>query len=383
MNVIRSTAVLAALAIVSACRTAPPGPLPPAPAQQQQAGATHAVIRTFFATDRNPIGSYGVERMFGKDRSHVVYGSCDVAIPRLHEVGALESPLIWKMEFREDPERHMMLLSAVLTTRDQFFLEAQARARNAKAGPRHNSNALIFVHGYNVTFADAARRTAQMAYDLRFDGDPVFFSWPSQGKMTAYTIDEQNIEWAQSDVKDFLDDFLTRSQVDNVYLIAHSMGNRALTRAVASLLAEKPALRGRLKEVILAAPDIDAEVFKRDIAPALAAAGRPVTLYASSDDKALEASQRVHRYPRAGESGAGLVVVPGIETIDATGVDTSFMAHSYFANARPVLEDLFSLIHDGKRAGERRWLEPRESQGGMYWAFRVNAGNPTAAERIH
>jgi esterase/lipase superfamily enzyme len=93
------------------------------------------------------------------------------------------------------------------------------------------------------------------------------------------------------------------------------MGNRALTRAVASLLTDKPIIRSRLKEVILAAPDIDAEVFKRDIVPALTKTDSPVTLYASSEDLALAASKKVHGYPRAGDSGQGLVVVPGIETI--------------------------------------------------------------------
>ncbi|HEY8360578.1 MAG TPA: alpha/beta hydrolase, partial [Ramlibacter sp.] len=68
------------------------------------------------------------------------------------------------------------------------------------------------------------------------------------------------------------------SDAPNVYLTAHSMGNRAQTRALVSLLAEKPTLRSRLKEeVILTAPDIDADVFRRDIAPALVKAGRPVT----------------------------------------------------------------------------------------------------------
>ena len=52
-------------------------------------------------------------------------------------------------------------------------------------------DAFLFIHGYNVTFEGAARRTAQMAYDLGFNGAAVFYSWPSQGTPTAYTIDEQ------------------------------------------------------------------------------------------------------------------------------------------------------------------------------------------------
>src|SRR5262245_28654371 len=118
------------------------------------------------------------------------------------------------------------------------------------------------IHGYNVTFEDAARRTAQIAYDLGFSGAPVFYSWLSQGTVTSYTIDESNIEWTQASLRIFLEDFFARSTAHNVYLIAHSMGNRALTHAVSSLLNENPTLKNHLRELILAAPDIDAEVFK-------------------------------------------------------------------------------------------------------------------------
>lgn len=209
-----------------------------------------------------------------------------------------------------------------------------------------------------------------MSYDLGFDGAPVFYSWPSRGKTAAYTRDEQNIEWTQKNLKNFLADFFTRSEAQNVYVIAHSMGNRAVTRAVATLLTEQPALRPRLKEIILTAPDIDADVFKEEIAPALTAAGRPITLYASSGDRALLASKKVHGYPRAGDAGAGLIVVPGIETIDATGMDTSLLGHSYFAETRSILSDVFYLIQNDQRADQRFGLQSKETQAGRYWLFR-------------
>jgi esterase/lipase superfamily enzyme len=280
-------------------------------------------------------------------------------------MGELESPSIWKLEFREDPAKHLVLLSVLVQPKDKYFTALATRVRaSAKA------SAFLFVHGYNVSFENAARRTAQISYDLGFDGAPVFYSWPSQGTTPAYTVDEQNIEWAQANLKGFLEDFFSRSDAQSVYLIAHSMGNRALTRAVAYLLAEKPSLRQRLTEVILTAPDIDADVFKRDIAPALTESGRPITLYASSEDLALVASKKVHGYPRAGDSGQGLVVVPGIETIDATGTDTSLLGHSYFAETRSVLSDIFYLIRNGQRAEQRFGLQRVDTQAGKYWVFK-------------
>jgi esterase/lipase superfamily enzyme len=280
-------------------------------------------------------------------------------------MGELESPSIWKLEFREDPAKHLVLLSVLVQPKDKYFTDLAARVRASA-----QASAFLFVHGYNVTFEDASRRTAQISYDLGFDGAPVFYSWPSQGTRLGYTVDEQNIEWAQANLKGFLEDFFGRSDAQSVYLIAHSMGNRALTRAVASLLAEKPSLGQRLKEVILTAPDIDADVFKRDIAPALTKSGRPITLYASSEDLALVASKKVHGYPRAGDSGQGLVVVPGIETIDATGTDTSLLGHSYFAETRSVLSDIFYLVRNGQRAEQRFGLQRVDTQAGKYWVFK-------------
>jgi esterase/lipase superfamily enzyme len=269
------------------------------------------------------------------------------------------------LEFQESPGKHVMLPKVIIASKDQFFADVATRIRQSKTG-----NAFLFVHGYDVTFADAAKRTAQITYDIGFDGVPTFYSWPSRGSAAAYTIDEQNIEWTQTNLRSFLEDFFTRSDAQNIYLIAHSMGNRALTRAVASLLADKPTLRNRLKEVILTAPDIDAEVFKRDIAPALAATGRSITLYASSKDLALVASKKIHGYPRAGDSGPGIIVVPGIETVDATRVDTSLIGHSYFAEARSVVADMFYLIRDGKSADNRFGLRPVETQSGRHWEFK-------------
>jgi len=270
-----------------------------------------------------------------------------------------------RLELGEDETKHVILREVIIQNKDNFFVDMAVTVRaSAKA------SAFLFVHGYNVTFEQAARRTGQIAYDLGFDGAPVFYSWPSQGATIAYTVDERNIEWAQQNLKGFLKEFFERSNAQNVYLIAHSMGNRALTRAVASFLTEYPSQRQRLKEVILAAPDIDADVFKKDIAPALAAAGRPVTLYASSADLALAVSKNFHGYPRAGESGEGIIIIPGIETIDATAVDTSFMGHSYYAEARSILSDIFYLIRNNQRADDRFGLKGVNAKGGRYWVFR-------------
>src|SRR5690606_3614266 len=96
----------------------------------------------------------------------------------------------------------------------------------------------IFIHGYNVTFRDAARRTAQIAYDLKFSGAPVMFSWPAQGDVEDYTIDENSAAWAESQVTQFLEATALASGARRMHIIAHSMGNRIVTKALERMVIQ-------------------------------------------------------------------------------------------------------------------------------------------------
>ncbi|NNK83559.1 MAG: alpha/beta hydrolase [Flavobacteriaceae bacterium] len=317
----------------------------------------------YFATDRNYIETDDVYEQFGVKRSDLKYGMCEVSIPHDHKIGHIESPSIWKFEFSEDPEKHIVLHSAKLFDKSTFF---KTLSTNIKKSNKKSS--FLFVHGYNVSFGDAAKRTAQISYDLLFDGEAVFYSWPSQANTAAYTRDEANIKWAEANIKNFLEDYINKSEAEEIYLVAHSMGNRGLTRAIISLFKERPELKERIKEIILAAPDIDADVFKRDIAPKMVElVQKPITLYVSADDVALKASKALHGYSRAGDSGDGIVLIDGIETIDATGVDTSFLSHSYFADTTSIITDIFDLIKTGKRAKSRKQLKLIELRNSIYW----------------
>jgi esterase/lipase superfamily enzyme len=159
--------------------------------------------------------------------------------------------------------------------------------------------------------------------------------------------------------------------VRNIYLVGHSMGNRIIGRAMTELAGDRLESDMLLfREIIMIAPDIDAGVFRNDIAPRLARTGIHVTLYASSNDRALLASKAFHGYPRAGESGEGLVVSDGVETIDASDVSGGLLGHSYFAEDRRMMEDIYALLQTGQRAGARFGLEEVDTRAGRHWTFR-------------
>jgi esterase/lipase superfamily enzyme len=268
----------------------------------------------------------------------------------------------------------VVLQSIVPREADAFFREL---AEVVASAPRRDL--FVFIHGYNVTFENAARRTAQMAYDLKFRGAPIFYSWPSQGGLLKYTVDETNVAWSAPHLKQFLLDVARKSDAAAVNLIAHSMGNRALTAALRDLALELREDARLFNQIVLAAPDVDADVFRRDIAPAIVRTGRRVTLYASSNDQALQASKQVHGYPRAGDSGDGLVITEGIDTIDVSTVDTSLLGHSYYGGDS-ILTDIHHVIQEALPADRRSWLTPALREGLTYWVFQVGNLSARAAD---
>ncbi len=316
------------------------------------------VVVNDFDTSRELTLSYGAKR------GSLQMGVCEVSIPKDHRIGEIESPTILRLEFRPDKSKHVVLQKLEVLPPGEFFQDLRTCVASSK-----RKEAFVFVHGYNVTFEKAALRTAQMAHDLKFDGAPIFYSWPSQGSILKYTVDENNVTWTVPHLKQFLVDIAEQSGANEIHLVAHSMGNRALTTALRELTYDQRDNTQLFNQVVLAAPDIDADIFKRQIAPAIQKTARRVTLYASSNDQALLASKQVHGYARAGDSGAGLVVIPGIETVDVSAVETSFLGHSYYGDNNSIISDLFHLLHKKLPASHRDWLRPKDRDGLTYWEF--------------
>lgn len=332
--------------------------------QSTDAAALPHQVKVFFATDRAPDAEDSA--YYGVNRGDMSYGITEVGIPPGHVMGRQEEPSLLKLESTADENKHIKVRNVTTLTRDDFLKrlsEAVAESPDGKIS--------IFVPGYNTEFLETSRVVAQFANDLKFSGPVVIFSWPSQGSLTGYTVDETNAEWAQADFVQLLTTLLETIQAQNIYLVGHSMGNRIIGRAMTALASDRP--DGDLivfREIVMIAPDIDADVFRLDMAPRLARTGIHVTVYASSNDRALMASKAFHGYPRAGETGEGLVVVSGVETVDASDVSGGLLGHSYFAEDRRIMEDIFALLQTGQRADDRFGLKPLESNGVRYWTFR-------------
>ena len=347
----------------------PPPPPPPGPPVHVHGPGPqgYTLVQVFYATDRGPGRGDTPAEAFGSQRDargRLHLGTCDVSIPKDHRLAALEAPSITSFEFEEDPTRHVVLMRVTPRGPDNFYRDL--RARLARSSRRE---ALVFVHGYNVSFADAARRTAQLAYDLQLDGAPILYSWPAEERFWRYTVAEANIEWTTAHLRDFLTRVAAESGASAVHVVAHSMGNRATVHALHQIAARLPSSGTPLfHQIALTAPDVDADVFVQ-LASEIRRTARQVTLYVSSTDEALKSSARLHAYPRAGLAGGRTVVVPGIDTVEVSAVDTSLLKHSYFGDNASVVSDLHVLLRDGKPPRERFGLRPAGAAPRQYWRF--------------
>ena len=224
----------------------------------------YARIQVFYVADKNGNGNNPPSRFYSSEHSDISYGKCMVSIPNGHQPGELESASIFKLEFHEDPNKQIVILNVTKKDKKAYFAEIAKKVGHSK-----HMSALIYISSYSLSIEDAARRSAQMAYDLKFDGVPVLYGWPSQVNKMGNIADENTIDSTQSRMETFLNDFASKTAAKNIYLIAHDMDSRSLINTLNSLTRKNPKYKNRFKTIILAAPDIDADIFKDQIAPAL------------------------------------------------------------------------------------------------------------------
>lgn len=324
---------------------------------------TVAVVRLFYSTDRLKSGKPDPDLFYGNDRSDsLTYGRIEVSIPYTrHARGRIEgrSFFDWFLGKEErDSTRFFVLGTPVEATRASW----QDSVRAALSGSAKNE-LFVYINGYNVSFRDAAMKAAQLTLDLELRSVPMVYSWTSFGETLKYGADLNSAELTAPRLARFLRSVASETGADRVNVLAHSMGNRALLFALQELRGVGDTILGR---VILAAPDEDQAIFRQRVSHLLARA-RGVTLYASSRDKALRLAQDLRGgQPRAGQAGRHLLILDGIETIDASDVDTDFLSHGYQGNSLQVLDDLRLLVNLGLDASDRL-TKRRVRDGRAYW----------------
>lgn len=354
-------------------------PAEPRAGEPAQREADWDVVPVFYGTDRLRQDEAGKRLRYTADRGRRLdLGRALVTVPRSHQVPNIERPFALRVPYlqitvyeqAEDPKQHFTIKDLAALSREEFMALARERILGGNA---FKDQAIVFVHGYNTEFDYALYRSAQMAYDLKFDGATFLYSWPSAGDVTGYVYDRESSEQSEPYLREFLDMVLRDTGAKSVSVIAHSMGNLPLLRVLQTLGPQLPA-DVRLNQIILAAPDVDRDVFA-NLASTIRPYGRGVTLYCSSNDRAMAAARRVAGgIPRAGDVSAdGPVVVDGIDTIDVSQTSTEYLAlnHSTYAETSALLNDIGLLLTTGERPPEARIpiLQRIATPKGDFWRY--------------
>jgi len=246
---------------------------------------------------------------------------------------------------------------------------------------------VIWIHGYKASFNDNNMYCAQIAYDLNMDANILSFDWANSESFLGYARDAFQVKRSAKHLVNLLETISNEVKPQKVVIIAHSLGSQLVCLALQKMYNNPNAKNVKLDHVIFLAPNIDGDEFDQNFKSALAALVSRVTIYVSSDDNALLLSKLLYNIDSIGlpERFSADTNLDEIQAFLSYGkeipekidlVDVSFLAkkdllkkHRIFLD-RPVLEDLFWLIHNDQPAEKRHLLKYERSQNAAnYWVI--------------
>lgn len=270
--------VCLALAVLAAgCSPRPPAEvLVPA----ERAPMFTPKARMLVATTRAHARS-GDPDAFTAERADMLnFADVTVSIPTRHKPGEIE----WPDQTPPDPQLHFITVDRESIDRRRFLDAIRSRAR---AGGTEANEVLVFVHGYNTLYQESVYRFAQIVHDTGFQGTAILFAWPSRGATSLYVADRESSTYSRDYLERLLLDVAALPEVRQINLMAHSLGNWPVMEVLRQArMKGHVTFRGKLAEVILAAPDLDVGVFRTQL-DSVGRLPRPLTVIVSRDDNAL------------------------------------------------------------------------------------------------
>jgi esterase/lipase superfamily enzyme len=282
---------------------------------------------------------------FGGERSQSVsYATMTVAVPPTHVPGKIE----WPSRAPGNPTTDFVVRDAAYLDSERDFV----KALNAQLAmrPPGRRKVLVFIHGYNTMFAEGLYRFTQIVDDADAPAVPVLFTWASRGKLTGYVYDTNSATAARDELEHTLR-LVFASNAEEVNILAHSMGNWVTVEALRQIkISAKLPPISKLGAVVLAAPDIDIDVFKSEMRR-FGKPRKPFFIVLSHDDKALRFSdfiaggeERLGSYSNDAELTALGAVV--IDLTDVKATDPS--NHDKFAQLAEIAPQMRQVLERGE-----------------------------------
>jgi esterase/lipase superfamily enzyme len=330
----RFVALGVALSFLAGCASRSQGDLIPLAETVPGASVVDMMVATTRAPATEPPGA-----MFNGERARgLAFADIAVSIPpdSAHKVGEIQ----WPSSPPGDP------LHDFVTVRAERLDLKEAIARfdqRIKATPQRH--VLLFVHGFNTRFDEAVYRFAQVVHDSGASVTPLLFTWPSRGRLFDYAYDRDSATYSRDALETVLQALAKSPKVGTISVMAHSMGNFLLVEALRQMSIRDGSISPKIKDIMLASPDIDVDVFRRQIAEIEQNdKSPPITLFVSQDDRALGFSRMLAgNEPRIGavdptqEPYRSILEQGHVHVVDLTAIksDDSFN-HGKFAESEVV-----------------------------------------------
>ncbi|WP_295399910.1 alpha/beta hydrolase [uncultured Thiocystis sp.] len=257
-------------------------------------------------------------------------------------------------------------------------------ARRLAVAPR--KELLLYVHGFNETFATSAFTTAELCHFLGREHVCAFFTWPASTTgnfLTSYTTTTESADYAVEHLKKAIRMLAATPGLERLQILAHSRGTALTLKAVRELTLEaiaagkEPVDLYRIGNLVLLSPDIDVDIAGQQLTGFLSdpdlvtlwpegrlprvLQGR-LTIYTSADDRALLVSRILFRSRhRVGQlrpediserAQRYFATLDRVDLISYEGKRTDLFGHSYFTTNPAVSSDLIQMVRYGKRLGE-------------------------------
>ena len=335
--------------LLAACADHPHGVLEPVLADAPGTSRVDMLV----ATTRGQDASRAV--MFNGTRgAGVTFADIDVSIPpdSVRQVGEVQ----WPKQLPGNPATDFVARrSGILDQRDAMALVHTAVHRSPKR------QVLVFVHGFNNRFEDAVYRFAQIVHDSGTQAVPVLFTWPSKASVLAYGYDRESSTYSRDQLESVLRALVADRDVDEVSILAHSMGNWLLLESLRQMAIRDGQVSPKIKNVLLAAPDVDIDIARQQIAD-MGPRKPTFALFVSRADKALALSKNVWgSTARLGdidpmkEPYKGMLERDRIAVYDLTALNTpGGLNHSTFATSPEIVELIGSRLASGQAMADSK-----------------------------
>ena len=321
-------------------------------------------VQIFVASTRPPERVGGGEALAGPTGAPT-FSLTTISVPPEHEAGSIERPNLGSADRR----RHFMVAGRRPLDEKTFSNEIASHI-SGRIGS--NRDILLFVHGFNTSLDEARFRLAQIVVDGGFNGIPVLFTWPSKGSLFAYGSDRESAMASRDALEHVLEALAAEPDVGKVHVLAHSMGAWLAMEALReTAIAGHPDLDGHLGDIMLAAPDIDLDVFRQQMARLGSLAH--VSIFAASNDRALNLSGMLADRPRLGAldptnpADRQAIKDLGVSVVDISRESIGLIGHATYAAAPQIIRGIGAEIGAARPGRPRQTGRPRRHRGSARW----------------